>query len=388
MRIAVVPTMLGIAVVCYPWAQCAALEDPPGGVATEAQGGGCNVLCDQCWCGTQFENNCPLAWFYDDECDCGCQFCDAWCGCDIQDCGASPCDPWCDYCWIGTQYAYSCPEEWCADGDCDCGCQWEDQDCGGPPCAGGCNPVCGDAVCDRECDEDCCSCPQDCGSCCGNGVCEQSCGEECCTCPQDCGSCCGNGVCDCGETRPTCPDDCDAVLPTFIMTIPPNCAIDARQATEPNGSVRAGWDTIDIRFNGNTAMLISEDFRLSRPGLGVSPICGLELQGVVATVDLCHAVLLSGWTCILYIPDLTRICIAHLPADVMNDRVAGAQDIAALAANLDGEVVPAFRPWQCDADRSGVCGPADILRAVDLLNGAAAFDVWLEAALPGCPSAP
>lgn len=109
----------------------------------QSAGGSCDQYCDWCWCGTEFENDCPIEWFYDDECDCGCQFCDAWCECSMQDCVSSPCAPGCDSCWIGTQYQYNCPASWCDDGSCDCGCQWNDQDCGGPPCGGGgdcCDP--------------------------------------------------------------------------------------------------------------------------------------------------------------------------------------------------------------------------------------------------------
>jgi len=44
-------------------------------------------------------------------------------------------------------------------------------------------------------------------------------------------------------------------------------------------------------------------------------------------------------------------------------------------------------PWgaySCDADQSGVCGPADILRVIDLLNGPDQFDPWLGVARPAC----
>jgi hypothetical protein len=41
------------------------------------------------------------------------------------------CGPGCDYCWFGTEYENNCPLDWCNDGDCDCGCQFSDTDCGG-----------------------------------------------------------------------------------------------------------------------------------------------------------------------------------------------------------------------------------------------------------------
>ncbi|MGD2108999.1 MAG: hypothetical protein PVI86_06365, partial [Phycisphaerae bacterium] len=92
----------------------------------------CDWECDYCWCGTWYEQNCPVDWFYDAECDCGCQFCDGWCDCSIQDCGLSPCAANCDWCFIGTPWDLNCPSEWQGDGDCDCGCQFVDTlDCGG-----------------------------------------------------------------------------------------------------------------------------------------------------------------------------------------------------------------------------------------------------------------
>jgi len=38
--------------------------------------------------------------------------------------------------------------------------------------------------------------------------------------------------------------------------------------------------------------------------------------------------------------------------------------------------------WQCDIDRSDICSPADVLRVIDLLNGAGANSLWLNRSLP------
>lgn len=49
----------------------------------------CDAACDFCWCGTEYEQNCPIEWFDDADCDCGCQYCDTGCpDCDMQICGA------------------------------------------------------------------------------------------------------------------------------------------------------------------------------------------------------------------------------------------------------------------------------------------------------------
>ena len=162
-----------------------AVADPPP-VSSDPAGGGCHIDCDYCWCGTQYENNCDPMWFYDDECDCGCQFCDAWCyDCEMQDCRGSgstgacccpdltcssgvtqanclsagcayqgdgsscvsgcPCDNMplpCDWCWVGTPNENNCPTDWYGANDgCDCGCQWVDPDCGGSPVGACCGPL-------------------------------------------------------------------------------------------------------------------------------------------------------------------------------------------------------------------------------------------------------
>jgi len=119
--------------------------------------------CDWCWVETSRENNCPLEWCGDGECDCGCQFSDVDCGgtcpgaCCCPDvscfdgvapdaciqagclpseglCGVCPCPCCdiqlsCDWCWLGTTRENNCPLDWCGDGECDCGCQFVDVDC-------------------------------------------------------------------------------------------------------------------------------------------------------------------------------------------------------------------------------------------------------------------
>jgi len=75
----------------------------------------------------------------------------------------------------------------------------------------GCEPVCGDGLCELEEEGRCAS---DC-SICGDGICDR--GEDC---ERDCGDdpepVCGNGRCESGETQFSCPADC-------TTTPPPTC---------------------------------------------------------------------------------------------------------------------------------------------------------------------
>ncbi len=276
MRTVVLMGMFGVAVFCRlstgsPRAD-ARLEtlSPVGGV--------CDPGCDYCWCGTEYENNCPPEWFSDADCDCGCQFCDLGCSdCAMQDCGGGPgtgacccpdltcvdavsqadclsadcayrgngsgctqgcpCDDLplpCDWCWLGTSAENNCSPEWYGTNDgCDCGCQWQDPDCGG-----GCNPVCGDGTCEPDCDEDCSSCPQDCGPCCGNGVIDDL--EECddvgesATCDADCTFVsCGDGTLNAtaGEQcEPSASGCCDTICHFELMGTP--CSDDLNACTD------------------------------------------------------------------------------------------------------------------------------------------------------------
>ena len=52
---------------------------------------------------------------------------------------------------------------------------------------------------------------------------------------------------------------------------------------------------------------------------------------------------------------------------------------------LKGLILPAS-PWSADVDRSGEVGPADILRTIDLFNGAGTYESWTGASLSACPS--
>lgn len=338
------------------------------------------------WCGSEFEDNCPIEWFYDDECDCGCDFLDPWCPTlDMQDCAAGLCEPSCDWCWRGTEFENNCPAEWCDDDEgCDCGCQFVDQDCGGPPCPVICNPECGDGVCDSECEEDCCNCPQDCGSCCGNGVCDSNCGEDCCRCPDDCGDCCGNGVCDCDEVYRSCSSDCDANLPLIVGTVPPNCAIDPRRSTIPGDTDPVGWDTIILGFDSVASAVLLSDFEVFEPGQAGSPICGMHQFNTMMSIQLCPRDTVKKWICLRYIPMDQLFCFGHLPGDVNGNRVSSMPDLSDLMACVNGDVQCSL--WQCDIDRSGECLPQDILDVIDLFNGGANYEVYFNATISSCPN--
>ena len=79
---------------------------------------------------------------------------------------------------------------------------------------------------------------------------------------------------------------------------------------------------------------------------------------------------------------------AYLPGDVNGDRLTAIGDINALIDCLNYTVAPPCEIWQTDIDRSGLPGASDILREIDLLNGASPFDTWITETVPfpgSCP---
>lgn len=83
--------------------------------------------------------------------------------------------------------------------------------------------------------------------------------------------------------------------------------------------------------------------------------------------------------------DVQSVDIITLPGDVNNDLVADERDIAALIDCLNGINSEAACPsgtYSSDIDRSGATTPADVLRLIDLLNGAGEFEPWLGRTAP------
>jgi len=77
-----------------------------------------------------------------------------------------------------------------------------------------------------------------------------------------------------------------------------------------------------------------------------------------------------------------------LPGDVNRDYSADIVDVERYLSFLAGEGRELDYPYSCDIDRSGACNPADLLRLIDLMNGAGEFAPALGSVMPdaqGCP---
>jgi hypothetical protein len=173
--------------------------------------------------------------------------------------------------------------------------------------------------------------------------------------------------------------------PAIVWSEPPDGAIDARQPADIDGSNPAGWTSLELFLDGDPALVSESDFTIETSGDEAPQITAIAVgrAGVTLTFD---APIPPG-ECIVvrYIPHDTAIRLAALPGDADGNARSSALDILALVDHLNGVPRPPLPDRQCDMNRSGTCDAADILRLIDLLTGAGAYEPWNEAALPACP---
>ncbi len=168
---------------------------------------------------------------------------------------------------------------------------------------------------------------------------------------------------------------------------PPNCAVDAGYTGLDDSRPR--WTSVDVNMPCSVAGLTDLDFSVMTTGVGTPSIVGVTaVDADTATLELGSPIEAGAWTCFTHTASGTQTCVGFLPGDANGDLFSGPSDILEVIDNLNGIRVPALDFWQCDVDRSGVCGAPDILGVIDLLNGAGSFTVWNGATLGACPSAP
>ncbi len=130
--------------------------------------------------------------------------------------------------------------------------------------------------------------------------------------------------------------------------------------------------------------LASGDFTVVAGTPGISNVV-IDSVASTATVRLTDKITPGEWTCIEHTSSATQWCMGYLPADASQDGFSAASDINALIDSINlvaGRILPSYAT---DINRSGVTTGADILRLIDLLNGAGDFTPWITKALPACP---
>jgi hypothetical protein len=164
---------------------------------------------------------------------------------------------------------------------------------------------------------------------------------------------------------------------------PPDCAIDARQPSAPDGTSPAGWDSMTIEFLDDPATcdpctLNATAFGVREVPFNLNPptITGVTCDGMTATVQLSRIITEGSWTCIRYLETEEDFCMGNQPGDANGDRTSAPSDILRVIDCLNN--VATCEIYQGDIDRSGVTGPPDILRVIDLLNGAGSYRSYLN----------
>ena len=121
---------------------------------------------------------------------------------------------------------------------------------------------------------------------------------------------------------------------------------------------------------------------------------GLGANGVDEVVDhgdgtytltLARPMTVGAVTTLTYTSDAgsvtTGAFVAH-PGNANGDTQTTSLDILAVIDYLNEVAAPPWGLYGTDINHDGSFGPTDILRLIDLLNGADAFDVWNEQSLP------
>ncbi len=185
--------------------------------------------------------------------------------------------------------------------------------------------------------------------------------------------CNGNGI----------PDECDGSLVEIVTSDPPHGAIDARQPSDPGGTVVFGWDVVRLTLSVETAALRTTDLFLTQEGGAErAPHIRLVTQAAPGVFDvrLDKRISPAAWTSLAPVCGASAVRLGYLPGDVDGDGVSTARDILKLVDALN--LLTTLPAWSTDVDRSGATNSQDLLRLIDLLNGAGAFEAWNGRRLP------
>lgn len=219
------------------------------------------------------------------------------------------------------------------------------------------------------------TCPEVGGDLCVPGICGVPNGSPngLCFCDQACcglGDCCDNadelcGAVNCGDL---CPDA------TIVSSIPETATTDARQPFPPTGGPLQGVQTVVITLSGRGSANLNCWSYCENPD-GSNAIASVtNTGGNTFAVALATPLAQNTANRINYDGGIGGpLLIAH-PANTNADGVSSASDVLFVIDMLNGVTSPPFGLFSQDIDHSNAFTPADILRTVDLLNGAAAYD--------------
>ena len=96
----------------------------------------------------------------------------------------------------------------------------------------------------------------------------------------------------------------------------------------------------------------------------------------------------GAWTVVTHTDSGTTSCLGYLPGDAGGNRLTSSGDITDIINCLNNVVDPPCEIWQQDINRSLSATTSDVLRVIDLVNGAGDFIVWNTKTLPGIAACP
>jgi len=175
-------------------------------------------------------------------------------------------------------------------------------------------------------------------------------------------------------------------------SLPLSHTIDARQPNDPDGLGAAGFNELNVLFRFQEACDVSDlrpsDFNVEAVPAGAAPTIRsvLPLDPFTVRVAFDDPIPSDHWTKLCYEDPLGEVyctCLGALPADSDGNGESLPADVLHLISCLGPGA--ACLQHQTDIDRSGLATPFDMLRIIDLLNGAEPFPSRLGATLPPSP---
>ncbi len=185
---------------------------------------------------------------------------------------------------------------------------------------------------------------------------------------------------------------------TILDAVPADGIADARQPHTPatalaRQGIGSREDPIYIQLSppvGRSDGCFSLCETLEDPHLGPNSIeCVTPLGDGRYRLVLDHPITAGGVTTIEYAGDGSLVSYTSHPGDVNADGVTDRRDVSALIDSLGRRSAAEQSLLRLDIDHSGTLTFSDMLRLIDLLNGAHPFEVWNGRSLPvndACPS--
>ncbi len=168
-----------------------------------------------------------------------------------------------------------------------------------------------------------------------------------------------------------------------VASDPATGAVDARQPTELDGSGTAGWHMASATFDLDPTILSIGDFvvTVDPPGPVVT-IDSIDQVGNTLTFHLDQSIPPVARTTITHSASGSGVSLGYLPGDVDGSGTSEALDVFILGDAIDEFPGGELPLHSADINRSGTADFEDMMRLLDLLNGADAYIVYDGLTLP------